>query len=169
MLPLRCIVASMFLLQCSFGLSPLASSSKSAPMDEVQTVVAKLQLIEHEPLTDKSRWARVDLIHFFEHSKYLACPNLLGPLLESKHKEAGFIWFQMILASGVYLLQNPEAASDEPRYVLAGVESALRAYEAILKKKPKLRVELLDTLVLQREQGKLRDWVSEHMCKRASE
>jgi len=45
-----------------------------------------------------------------------------------------------------------------------GLEGGLRIYEALLPKNPKARLELLDRLLVMRNEERLLDFVKEHPC-----
>jgi hypothetical protein len=64
-----------------------------------------------------------------------------------------------VLGMAVYLIEHPQKAADNSAVYLAGVESALRAYRAILKTKPEAKSRGLDELVAKEDEGLLQDYV----------
>jgi hypothetical protein len=67
----------------------------------------------------------------------------------------------MMFASAAFIIEHPDQANDRVAVNLAGVEGALRVYEAILKTKPKAKWEFLDGLLAKRERGELQGYVRE--------
>jgi hypothetical protein len=63
------------------------------------------------------------------------------------------LMLQSMMGNGSFKLQNPGA--DENAARLAGMESALRAYEAMLKQKPAFKTAAFDELLARRESGDL--------------
>ena len=64
-----------------------------------------------------------------------------------------------------FKLSNPEKAKDEDAAQLAGIESTLTSYEAMIKEQPKARNAFLDDLVTKRADGSLTKYVAENNCK----
>jgi hypothetical protein len=60
-------------------------------------------------------------------------------------------------------LSNPD--KDEASAQLAGYESALKAYESILREQPKATNAFLDELLVKRADGTLAQYVAENNCK----
>jgi trehalose-6-phosphate synthase len=60
---------------------------------------------------------------------------------------------------GAYLIENPQKAADTVAQYVAGVESAVKAYKAILKSKPQAKSRAMDELVAKEAEGQLPDYV----------
>ncbi len=67
----------------------------------------------------------------------------------------------MVFAQTAFVLQNPDKQNAILAQYQAGVEGALRAYEALLKANPKDRQPYLDDLIQRREAGTLSQFVKE--------
>ncbi len=65
----------------------------------------------------------------------------------------------MIFASGVFVIEHPDLASDNMAVFQAAAEGALRVYESILKVQPESRMGFLDDLVKKRDEGTLDEYV----------
>jgi hypothetical protein len=87
----------------------------------------------------------------------LLCPALLSEFNGMKYVYAHTITRQYMLASGAFQIENPDKAADAKATALAGVESVLKTYQAILQQKPDAKAKALDDLLKKQSQGKLKD------------
>lgn len=83
------------------------------------------------------------------------CGAILSDLGGSKSKYSGQITRQYLLASSVFVIQNPEKASDPTLTNLTAVQSVLKVYNAILQAKPKEHLKSLDELLKEQNAGSL--------------
>jgi hypothetical protein len=58
-------------------------------------------------------------------------------------------------------VENPEQSKDRAAVNLAGIEGALKSYEALIKERQKARWEFLDGLIAKREKGELPAYVEQ--------
>jgi hypothetical protein len=91
------------------------------------------------------------------------CFSFLEPLLGKDKNYGNKIFFHALFSQGAFMIENPDKAKDDYAIYLAGLEGALRYYEAIRKEKPKTKWPLLDTLLAKRDAGQLGDYVREKM------
>lgn len=89
--------------------------------------------------------------------------DLMQPLLDKKNKNSTELIGQYTIGMAAFKLQNPDNA-DENAAQLAGLESALRAYEAMLQKKPKTKHAGMDDLLAKRNSNVLSDLVAKANC-----
>src|SRR5690242_8713652 len=87
------------------------------------------------------------------------CSAYLGSEKSTDKNYGSEIFGQTMFSSAAFIIEHPDQANDRVAVNLAGVEGALRVYEAILKTKPKSRWEFLDTLLAMRQNGELRSCV----------
>jgi hypothetical protein len=85
------------------------------------------------------------------------CPALLGEFNDAKYKYSHEITRQYMLASGAFLIENPDKPGDVTAMNLAAVESVLKVYSAILQQKSDAKWKPLDDLLKKQSQGKLDD------------
>jgi hypothetical protein len=83
------------------------------------------------------------------------CAALLGEFNDPKYKYRHPITRQYMLASGAFLIENPDKAGDVAAMNLAAVSSTLKVYSAILQQKPDAKSKLLDDLLKKQSEGKL--------------
>lgn len=118
--------------------------------------------LESSPLDDsvnkqgEAALKRVSDVHDFH---VLLCPALLNEFNGMKYAYAHTITRQYMLASGAFQIENPDKTADTKATNLAGVESVLKTYQAILQQKPDAKAKALDDLLKKQSQGKLNDTV----------
>jgi len=83
------------------------------------------------------------------------CGAVFSDLGASKYKYSGQITRQYLLASAVFVIQNPDKAGDAALANLSAVQSVLKVYNAILQSKPKEHSKSLDELVKEQNAGSL--------------
>jgi hypothetical protein len=83
------------------------------------------------------------------------CPALLGEFNDAKYKYRHEITRQYMLASGAFIIANPDKAGDANAMNLAAVESTLKVYSAILQQRPDAKWKPFDDLLKKESQGKL--------------
>jgi len=92
------------------------------------------------------------------------CPGLLGQFNDAKYKYHHEITRQYMLASGAFIIENPDKAGDTNAMNLAAVESTLKVYNGIVQQKPDAKWKMLDDLLKKQSQGKLDDAIRKQ-CK----
>jgi hypothetical protein len=92
-----------------------------------------------------------------------ACGGVFSLFGDKKYKNGGDLTAAYTMGMAAFKLENPEKASDENAAQLAGLETALKTYEAILKEKSK-QSELIDALLVKRNNGELAALVKAADC-----
>jgi hypothetical protein len=132
--------------------------------EERERALRLVQVLETDPLGDEAKRAREWLLAWLIEVPDVSvklCGSLLGPLLESKKNYSEELVMQMMFSEAAFVIRSPTMAADDLAAYTAGIEGALRAYEAILKSKPKARWPFLDDLLQKRDAGVLRNYVVE--------
>ncbi len=141
---------------------------KASTPEERAKAVEIARALESDPLGESAkeqrRWITVWLIEVPDISVKM-CSNLLGPLIDTKKNYSTEIISQMLASEAAFVIQNPDKVKDDIAVYTAGVEGSLRAYEAILKAKPKAKWPYLDDLIQKREKGELENHVRATRCK----
>jgi hypothetical protein len=121
-------------------------------------VVRFTAILESDPLGNEAPKMRQWLTAWVTKTSdftVIVC-DILGPISKKKRPYSDELLAQQIFGSAAYQIKNP-GMKDESLIQLAGVESVLRAYEAIVVKDPKARIKYLDELLEKRRQGLLKD------------
>jgi len=136
----------------------------STPEERAREVAIARQL-EASPLNDKllpdREWA-VNWINAIPDLRVVICPGSLGKEVpKSKYKYAPLLWSQLLISSAAFMIEHPDQAGDQTAVYIAGAESMLKAYAAILSKKPKARWPELDPALDQQQNGQLAELIRE--------
>jgi hypothetical protein len=135
----------------------------STPEERAQTV-RLARALETDPLNDSARPARAWLITFLTDVpdvNVTICTDLFGPLLKTKKDYAPELVTQPMFSEAAFIIEHPDKANDETAVHIAGVEGMLKAYESILKAKPKAHHQFLDDLIVKRDKGELASFVAD--------
>ena len=122
--------------------------------------------VEADPLNDGAKDARGWLIAWLSEVPDISvqmCTALLGKDFESNSKYGAELSLQQPLSSAAFIIEQPDRADDQLAVAVAGVEGVLRAYEALLSKKPKARFPLLDAMREAKAKGTLERIVAGNM------
>ena len=142
--------------------------------DERAHFVALVRLLETQPLGENANATRQRLREWVTEVpdiRFKVCADLLGQVLSSDYPYAREIALQVLLSGAVLTIEHPGEARDDVAVYTAGVEGALRAYEAMVKSTPNARLAALDDLVVRRDRGELVDYIArlaKENCKRSN-
>jgi hypothetical protein len=146
--------------------SSAQDEAKRAPStaEERQRFVALTHKLEQNPLDkslyDDKKWAKQWLEDIPDVNVNICAPILFGlDFVKEQNKYTPQLSYQATFAEAVFIIEHPEKKSDTTAQYLAGVESALKAYTAILKSEPSAKSKALDDLLEKQKQGKLGDFV----------
>ena len=151
---------------CFFSLSFAQDDQtpKRAPStpEERKRFLAFVHKLEQSPL-DQSLNSEADwALHWLQDIPDInvsVCPLPLGTLTQENYEYKTRLSVLFVLAMGAYLVDHPQKAADTVSQYLAGAQSALRAYKAILKTKPQAKSRSMDDLVAKEAEGQLEDFV----------
>ena len=93
-----------------------------------------------------------------------ACGGVMSPFLEKKNKLGSELTVAYTIGMAAFKLENPDKKTDENAAQLAGLETALKSYEAMLKEKPKANFAAVDALLTKRSNGELAKYVADAEC-----
>jgi hypothetical membrane protein len=125
-------------------------------------------LIENAPAI--RQWLRKWIIEVPDIRVY-ACDNLLGHGLGDNYPYSTEVKLQPIFSAAAFAIEHRDKARDEHAQHYAGVEGALRTYEALLKSKTDAKSAFLDDLLAKRDNGELADHVTKlakENCKKSN-
>lgn len=135
----------------------------STPEERAQAV-RLTRALEADPLNKDAKDARNWLLMWLADVPDISvtiCTDYFKPLLEKNKNYSSEIVFQHMVSSAAFIIEHPEQAKDDVAVNKAGLEGSLKAYEAILKAKPKAKWPFLDELIERREKGTLEEYVRE--------
>ena len=137
------------------------------PKDDVSRLIAAAKFLEQTPFDKKAkdvrRWALEWVIATDKVSVSL-CGSLVSGVNKGKeYKYSGETTAQYAIGMAAFKLANP--GKDEASAQLAGFESVLSAYEAMMKEQPKAKNTFLDELLAKRSDGTLAQYLADNNCK----
>jgi hypothetical membrane protein len=161
------LVACATQVQCTLG------PGLSTP-DQRAKVVALTRLLERDPLVENApatrQWLRKWIIEVPDIRVY-ACDDLLGHGLADNYPYSIEVKLQPMFSAAAFAIEHRDKARDKHAQHYAGVEGALRLYEALLTSKPDAKSAFLDDLLAKRDNGELGDHVAKlakEKCKRSN-
>lgn len=89
------------------------------------------------------------------------CPIPLENLTASGNPYAAAIFGAYVMAMGAFTIEQPDKAKDPALQFMAGVEAAIRAYQAIVKTDKDAASDDMDDLIARRKAGTLKGFVDE--------
>jgi hypothetical protein len=120
---------------------------------DTSDVTPLVRFLEHEPFSKDAPLARKLLVRWEEKNSevvdVLVCPDLLQPLPDKKIQFNAELIAQYMFGIMSYQLAHPTHRRDDDVFPaqIAGIRSALRAYDSIVQKKPKARILAYDRLL----------------------
>ena len=84
--------------------------------------------------------------------------------MDKKLKCANELMSQYAIGMTAFKLEHADKANDENAAQLAGVESALKVYEILIKDNPKGKADTIDALIAKRDKGELAAYVANVDC-----
>lgn len=136
--------------------------------DGKELVIKTKQALETAPTakeTGKMETASVRWIIETDQVSVVACSGVFSLYSDKKNKNSPSMTSAYTIGMAAFKLENPAKASDENAAQLAGLELALKVYEAIVKEKPKTKHDGIEALLVKRNNGELAALVNAADCK----
>ena len=135
--------------------------------EERRRAVETVRKLEKQPLARNSKEARRWLLQWIVDIPDINVTLCAGPLDGLVEDDGGpyakMLYVQAGFGMAAFLVENPGKAKDWAAVQTAGLESVLRAYEALLRADPDARSDVLDKLEAVRKAGRLRKLVETDM------
>jgi hypothetical protein len=164
-------IAAAFALAAALALPSFARAQSQAPKRGPSTATERKRVLEithrleQQPFGKGADSDRVWLMQWIDevpdvNIRY--CPGPLYGLVEAGH-DGRALWVQSLFGMAAFAIERPKDAEDWVKAQVAGLQSALAAYQAAVKADPKARHPALDRLVAARKAGTLAQIVREEM------
>jgi len=130
--------------------------------EERAKVIDLTHKLETDPLNPQADEWRVWLAKWIDEVPDVVvpvCPPLLPQLLRSDRNYAHELAMQVVYSSAAFIVEHPKEQVDQQAVFQAGVDGALKAYQAIVKAKPRARWYFLDSLIQMRDKGELKEYL----------
>lgn len=157
------IVFALFFI----ALTAQANSAQSTRLDNQQRLVKAARFLEEKPFDKQAKEERAWAVKYASDTEdvtVIVCGGTGAAFLDKKVKFGSELVSQYLIAMTAFKLESPSKAADENAAQLAGVESALKAYEAMLKENPKAKAEKVEALLAKRNDGTLTKFVADADC-----
>lgn len=139
------------------ALPALAQRTEPSTAEERARVVQLTHRLEAEPLGPEARAEQVWLVNWIREVPDLTVSvcDLMDLQPEDRYPWSPILLVQMMAGNAAFQIENPRRAGDEVAVQGAALKSALKAYSAILKRKPAARLAAYDRLVAEMNDGRL--------------
>ena len=170
---LRRLEVAALVLVCVLQPRHVEGQAPSTPEQRAH-FAAQVRLLEKDPLAPNADATRQQLRQWMidvPDIRFKVCPDLLGHAVGDDYRYSREINLQVVLSGAVLTMEDPGKARDDVAVYTAGVEGALRAYEALVKSRPDANLAVLDDLAKRRDRGELVDHVAtlaNPKCKRSN-
>jgi hypothetical protein len=142
-------------------------AQNTSTIDKV-TFVKAAKILEQDPFIKDAKKYREALTLYLIETKdvslVLCTSDATKAVFDKKYKFSNELFSQNMLGMAVFKLENPDKATDEKAAQIAGAESMLRAYEAMVKQNPKAQFAVADALLAKRTDGTLSKFVGDADC-----
>ena len=167
--PSFCTLAIMFLFITAIGVKSAYSQARGPSTAEERNRAVKFARdLEADPLGPNAKeersWITVWLIQIPDITVKF-CTALLGPRSDPENSHWSDVSTQMLYSGAAFMIENPKKKNDQQAVYLAGLDGALKSYEAILKREPQARWPFVDGLIEKRDQEKLDEYVKQSTTK----
>ena len=130
--------------------------------EERAKVIDLTRKLENDPLNPQAEEWRVWLAKWIDEVPDViipVCPPLLPQLLRSNRNYAHELAMQVVYSSAAFIVEHPKEQVDQQAVFQAGVDGMLKAYQSLLKAKPRARWYFLDSLIDMRDKGTLKEYL----------
>ncbi|HZR37140.1 MAG TPA: hypothetical protein VFA75_17350 [Nevskia sp.] len=135
----------------------LAQRAEPSTPAERARVVQLTHRLEAEPLGPEARAAQIWLVNWIREvpDVTVSVCDLMELPPEDRYPWSPTLLVQMMAGNAAFQIENPRRAGDDVAVQGAALKSALKAYSAILKRKPAARLAAYDRLVAEMNDGRL--------------
>ena len=134
---------------------------------EKEMLIKTVRALEEKPFDKETKKMREQSLLWVietDQVSVTACSGVMSPFLEKKNKFGSELTVAYTLGMAAFKLENFNKKGDENAAQLAGLETALKSYEAMLKENSKGKFQALDALLAKRADGTLAIYVADADC-----
>lgn len=139
--------------------APKRGPSTPAERRRAVEITRKLERDPLYPGADRDRKWLFEWIVAIPDVDVQSCSGPLNVLVEEPRKHGRALYAQSVFGMAAFVIENPKQKADWVAVQQAGLESTLKAYEALVARDPAARRPELDELAREWKQGKLGDVV----------
>jgi hypothetical protein len=150
------------------GLAAQISFGQAASTIDKATFIKAVKILEQNPFIEDAKKYREALTFYLIETKdvsvVLCSSDATKAVFDKKYKFSNELFGQNMFGMAVFKLENTEKSKDENAARLAGFESMLKAYEAMVKANPKAKYAAADELLAKRTNGTLAKLAADADC-----
>jgi len=150
-------------LACGILFTSAAAAADRGPStpEERKQVLEHIHAWQADPLGSQAKDHFAYVLKWFSDVPDLTVHVciILDKLPKGDKKDASTVFAGEVMGQEAFVLENPGKSSDKLAELQAGVESALRTYELLLKANPKDRQPYLEDLIQRRDNATLAEFV----------
>ena len=135
--------------------------------NEKELTIKTARALETAPLsseTIKMREKALKWVIETDEVHLTVCGEIFGFFSDKKNKNSSDMTGSYTIGMAAFKLEFADKATDENAAQLAGLNTALKTYEAIIKEKPKNKFDKIDALLAKRDSGQLAAMVNAADC-----
>lgn len=151
------------------ALTAQVSLAQSQKEKDRKAFISNTKLLEKKPFDKNAPVAREWGFNWLVNTDDVTvkvCSQQMKLIPEKKNKFKAVLLMQLNFGTAVFKLENPDKKDDENAATLAGLESVLRTYEAMIAENEEAKNTELDALVAKRNQGELKAVVDAASCEK---
>ena len=154
-------------LALALPLAAAAQEGKRGPSTpaERKRVVEITRRLEKEPFGKGASADRVWLMKWIDEVPDVTiryCPGPLYDLVEGEPADRA-LWVQSLFGMASLAIEKPAEAKDWVKAQVAGLESALAAYQSTVKANPRAKLPAFERLLAKQKAGRLEEVVKQEM------
>lgn len=143
------------------------STQRSFGQTQKELVLKTAKAMETAPLDKATQGMQSDSLKWLietEDVHLIVCGEVFGLFSDKKNKVSSDMTAAYTIGMGAYKIEFPDKTNDENAAQLAGLNLALKVYEAIVKEKPKNKFDKVDELIRKRDAGELAGIINGFNC-----
>lgn len=146
--------------------SSVVTASGAHPERDANKAVRFTEALEANPLRSDALAMRQWLMQWLTETPDFTVTfcDILGPIPKETVPYGPELLVQQVFGNVTYQIKNP-GKTDQTSLQIAGVESVLRAYSAILVRDPKAHIPYFDTLLAKQQKNLLREYMAPIIAK----
>lgn len=146
----------------------LARETQDSEVNSPEMLIKATRFLEQKPFDKQAKDVRSRALTWViatDKVSVTVCSLFISGI-DKKYKYSGEIFGQYTIGMAAYKLANADKVKDEDAAQLAGIESSMSSYEAMVKEQPKAGNAFMDDLLAKRVDGSLAKYVAENNCKK---
>ena len=149
------------------ALTIVFAAQASFAQGEKELVVKTAKALATAPLDKETRKMELEALNWLietEDVHLIVCGETFAMFSDKKNKNSPSMTSAYTIGMGAFKIENPSRTSDENAAQLAGLELALKVYEALVREKPKTKHDRIEALIVKRNNGELAALVNAADC-----